>query len=49
MGSGISHWVLIIGADAGDFLIYDPLNKEKAPIPLSTHGNVYSYRVLHKI
>jgi hypothetical protein len=46
MGGGISHWVLIIGADAQDFLVYDPLNKDKNPITLSTHGKVYSYRVL---
>jgi hypothetical protein len=45
---GATHWVLIIGAENGAFMIYDPLNQEKTPIPLSTHGKVYSYRVLVK-
>jgi hypothetical protein len=45
---GATHWVLIIGAKDGEFMIYDPLNREKTPIPLSTHGKVYSYRVLVK-
>jgi hypothetical protein len=43
---GATHWVLIIGAENGEFMIYDPLNRDKTPIPLSTHGKVYSYRVL---
>lgn len=47
-GSGVSHWVLIVGADENDFLVCDPLNKEQCPMPLSTHGNVYSYRVFLK-
>ncbi len=45
---GATHWVLIIGARDGEFMICDPLNREKTPIPLSTHGKVYSYRVLVK-
>jgi hypothetical protein len=45
---GATHWVLIIGAKDGEFMIYDPLNREKTPVPLSTHGKVYSYRVLVK-
>lgn len=47
-GSGITHWLLVVGAENGEFLVYDPLNKDKAPIPLSLHGKVYSYRVLVK-
>ncbi len=47
-GSGVTHWVVIIGAEDNDFMIYDPLGSAKEPIPLSTHGNVYSYRVLQK-
>lgn len=47
-GGGGTHWVEIIGAKDNEFLIYDPLNSEKTPIPLSTHGKVYSYRVLIK-
>ena len=45
-GGGVSHWVVIIGAKDGEFLIYDPLNSSKEPMPLSTHGKVYAYRVL---
>jgi len=45
-GSGATHWLLIIGAKNGEFLAFDPLNSSKEPIALSTHGNVYSYRVL---
>ncbi len=46
-GGLVSHWVLIVGAKDGDFLVYDPLNGDKEPIPLSVHGKVYAYRVLH--
>ena len=46
-GSGITHWVIVIGAKDGDFLVFDPLNKNRTPIPLSTHGKVYAYRTLH--
>ena len=45
-GNGITHWLLIIGAKDGEFLVFDPLNREKQPIALSTHGRVYAYRVL---
>lgn len=45
-GTGITHWVIILGAENGDFLVSDPFNKGKKPIPLSTHGKVYAYRVL---
>ena len=45
--TGVKHWVLIIGAKNGEYLISDPLNPEKAPMPLSTHGKVYAYRVLY--
>ncbi len=47
-GNGVTHWVVVVGAKDGDFLVYDPANKNKEPIPLSTHGKVYAYRVLHK-
>ena len=46
--TGYTHWVVILGSKDGDFLIFDPLNKDKEPIPLSTHGKVYAYRVLVK-
>ena len=45
----VTHWVLIIGSANGDFLIYDPLNKDEKPVPLTTYGKVYAYRVLHKV
>ena len=43
---GVTHWLLVVGAEGGEFLVYDPLNAEKAPIGLSVHGRVYAYRVL---
>ncbi|MEX1376867.1 MAG: hypothetical protein AB1Z23_05235 [Eubacteriales bacterium] len=46
--TGIFHWVLIVGAQESDYLILDPLEKSQGPIPLSTHGKVYAYRVLRK-
>ena len=46
--SGIHHWVLIVGADKDGFLISDPLNENKSPMPLGVHGRVYAYRVLVK-
>ena len=45
-GNGATHWLLIIGAKNGEFLAFDPLNKDREPINLSKHGNVYAYRVL---
>jgi hypothetical protein len=47
-GIGATHWVLIIGAQDGQFMILDPLKQDRQPIPLSTHGNVYAYRVIKK-
>ena len=47
-GVGATHWLLVVGAVNGEFMAFDPLNKEKKPIPLSTHGKVYAYRVLYK-
>lgn len=43
--TGITHWVLIVGAENGDFLIADPLRSDGELIPLSTHGKVYAFRV----
>ena len=45
-GSGVSHWLLVVGAKDREFLAFDPLNPDKEPIRLTQHGNVYSYRVL---
>jgi len=47
--TGIFHWVLIVGANDDEFLILDPLDNNKEPIELSTHGKVYAYRVLKKV
>jgi hypothetical protein len=45
-GSGVTHWVIVIGAKDGEFLIYDPANADKKPMNLSVHGKVYAYRVM---
>lgn len=46
-GGGAQHWVLVVGAADGDFLVIDPLNEQKEPVPLNaTHGKVYAWRVL---
>ena len=47
--TGYNHWVLIIGSTRDDFLIVDPLDMNKKPMPLKTHGKVYSYRVLKDV
>ncbi|TYQ18352.1 UNVERIFIED_CONTAM: peptidase C39-like protein [Acetivibrio alkalicellulosi] len=44
--TGIFHWVLIVGSNNEDFLIFDPLYKDREPIELKKHGKVYSYRIL---
>ena len=46
--SGATHWVLIVGAADGDFLIFDPLNSKLDCMPLSIHGKIYAYRVIIK-
>lgn len=46
-GLGIYHWVVIVGAKDGEYLIADPLSKVTEPAQLSTHGGrIYAYRVL---
>lgn len=46
-GGGVQHWLMVVGAADGEFLVIDPLNAEKEPMPLTTtHGRVYGYRVL---
>jgi len=37
-GSGAAHWLLVVGAAEDDFLVMDPLNAERTPLRLSTHG-----------
>lgn len=48
-GSGVFHWVLIVGSDENDFFVLDSLNSSLKPVPLKTHGKVYAYRVLKRI
>ena len=44
--TGVTHWVLIVGAEGGEFLICDPLDDGISIKFLSEHGNVYAYRVI---
>ena len=46
LGGGAQHWVEVVGSHDGDFLVMDPLARERKPIPLSRHGRVFYYRVL---
>lgn len=45
-GNGVTHWVLVVGAKDGEFLVYDPINSDMKPIPLSTHGKIFAYRAI---
>ena len=45
-GNGITHWLIVVGAKDGEFLVCDPLNADKNPVKLSVHGKVHAYRVL---
>jgi hypothetical protein len=47
--TGITHWVLIVGAKDGEFIICDPLGDGSSSRLLSEHRNVFAYRVLEKI
>lgn len=45
---GAQHWVLVVGAQDGDFMVLDPLQADGKPVPLAaTHGKVYAYRILY--
>jgi len=46
--NGVTHWVLIVGTQDGEFLISDPLNHDLTYLPLSIHGKIYAYRVIVK-
>jgi len=46
LNSFATHWVMIVGAEDGEYMVYDPLNTEQKMIPLSIHGKVYAYRTL---
>jgi hypothetical protein len=47
--TGITHWVLIVGAKDGEFIICDPLGDGNSTRLLSDHGNVFAYRVIEKV
>ena len=46
--TGITHWVLIVGAKDGEFIICDPLDHGTKTKLLSEHGKVYAYRVIER-
>ena len=46
--TGVTHWVVIVGAGGGEFLCLDPADRSRAPLPLSRHGKVYAYRVIRR-
>lgn len=43
------HWVLLVGRDGREFLMKDPLNKQKTLQPLSSHGSeILAVRIVKK-
>lgn len=46
--TGVTHWVLIVGAKDGEFLICDPMGDGHSTMLLSEHGKVLAYRVIEK-
>jgi len=46
--TGITHWVLIVGAKDGEFIICDPMDDGTKTRLLSEHGKVYAYRVIER-
>ncbi|MBP7176155.1 MAG: C39 family peptidase [Thermoclostridium sp.] len=47
--TGITHWVIIVGANEGEFIICDPLDDGHSTRLLSDHGKVYAYRVIERV
>ncbi len=47
--TGITHWVIIVGAHEGEFIICDPLDDGHSTQLLSEHGKVYAYRVIERV
>ena len=42
-----SHWILIVGKEADDYLIHDPLIRDASPRKLSTyHSDIHAIRVV---
>ncbi len=46
--TGVTHWVIIVGAKNGEFIICDPLGDGNSTKLLSDHGKVFAYRVIEK-
>ncbi len=44
--TGATHWVLVVGAQDGEFWVMDPLQQDKTLVPLSEHGAVFAYRAI---
>lgn len=43
----ITHWVMIVGKNGREYLVMDPLNREKTIVPLSTLSKkIYSIRMV---
>lgn len=47
--TGVTHWVIIVGAEDGEFIICDPLGDGYSTKLLSDHGKVYAYRVIERV
>jgi len=43
------HWLLVVGADARDFLVMDPARRSATPARLGQYGRVHAYRVLKRV
>lgn len=47
--AGIPHWVVIVGKEGLDYLIYDPLVAIAEPVPLSHRASaIYSVRIVKR-
>lgn len=47
--AGIPHWVVVVGKEGLDYLIYDPLVAIAEPVPLSRRASaIYSVRIVRK-
>lgn len=46
---GIPHWVIVVGKEGQDYLIYDPTQSKKEPVPLSEKtAAIYSLRIVRR-
>lgn len=46
LASGVDHWLLVVGARDGVFLVLDPLVASAEPLSLTSYGRVFAYRVI---